>query len=324
MRLIRSSVLLLSALCGIFLLFVVQTIAQSEEIQKLETRLFELRQRYTDNHPEVMLLEKELRRAKKAAANGGRTEIERPGRAIERPRSEDSPDSGTTRGKERGARPYGLGDDVCDAGAEAPEDIARPARPDGDYPQGAYHVSTRGRGGNEGASDAPFLTITRCAEAMKAGDTCVVHQGTYRETVVLQRSGASGRPIRFVTAPGEHVVIDVTEPVKGPWILHQGSIYKAKIDSLTSQVFVDGEMAIEARWPNMTFAERWRPSSWAKSSKGSRYGKIVDADLAATNIDWTGAIATLNVAHQFFSWTRRVKKHTKGGRYSHTTRTSLV
>jgi hypothetical protein len=35
--------------------------------------------------------------------------------------------------------------------------------------------------------------------------------------------------------------------------------------------------------------------------KGSEHGKIVDAALAETNIDWTGAIAILNVTHQFYT-----------------------
>ena len=39
---------------------------------------------------------------------------------------------------------------------------------------------------------------------------------------------------------------------------------------------------------------------------------MVDPELSKTPIDWTGAVATLNVAHQFYTWTRTVKQHSAG------------
>jgi hypothetical protein len=265
-----------------------------------------------DNHPDIIYLQKELHKAKKSAGKRRHKDIGGHRKAGEPRVDHGRRDDLRTEAKEPDASTYGLDDESCNAGARMGNDVARGVRSEGSYLPGAYHVSPSGKDNNTGSQDSPFLTIAQCAAVMKAGDTCVVHQGTYRETVVLPRSGANGRPIRFLAAQDEGVVIDGTEPVTGPWTLHQGSVYKTKVDRLTSQVFVDGEMAIEARWPNISFAERWRQSSWAKTGKGSRYGKIVDANLASTQINWTGAIATLNVAHQFYSWTRRVKKHAKG------------
>jgi len=70
---------------------------------------------------------------------------------------------------------------------------------------------------------------------------------------------------------------------------------------------------VEARWPNMRFPEDlWDRSKWARAGKGSRYGRIVDPSLAGTGVDWTGARATLNVAHQFYTWTRPVESHGAG------------
>lgn len=51
---------------------------------------------------------------------------------------------------------------------------------------------------------------------------------------------------------------------------------------------------------------------WAATVEGSRYGIINDPALAETAIDWTGAHITLNVAHQFFTWTRTVTGHSEG------------
>lgn len=39
---------------------------------------------------------------------------------------------------------------------------------------------------------------------------------------------------------------------------------------------------------------------------------MVDPALSATGIDWTGAVAVLNVAHQFYTWTRDINSHSDG------------
>ena len=69
---------------------------------------------------------------------------------------------------------------------------------------------------------------------------------------------------------------------------------------------------IEARWPNMRFEEIWDRTKWARSDHGSRKDLMICDALAETGIDWTGALATLNVGHQYKTWTRDVTKHSKG------------
>lgn len=44
-----------------------------------------------------------------------------------------------------------------------------------------------------------------------------------------------------------------------------------------------------------------------------RYGEIHDPALSGFNFSWNGALATLQVAHQFYTWTRPVSNHTAGG-----------
>ena len=59
---------------------------------------------------------------------------------------------------------------------------------------------------------------------------------------------------------------------------------------------------------------RWRNTSQRVAALGpSRYGVIVDPALASFDFSWNGALATLNVAHQFFTWTRTVANHSVGG-----------
>ena len=42
-------------------------------------------------------------------------------------------------------------------------------------------------------------------------------------------------------------------------------------------------------------------------------GHIADPALGSSPFSWDGALATLQVAHQFFTWTRKVANHTVGG-----------
>lgn len=175
-----------------------------------------------------------------------------------------------------------------------------------------YYVSTKGNNQNPGTIERPFRTIQKCADLMQPGDICLVREGVYRETVRPKKGGIKGDPIRYVAYPGEKVTLSGTKIITGNWQKHRGKIYKVKVDRNISQLFVDGKMMIEARWPNMRFEQLWERSSWASSDDGSAYKNVVDEALAKTNIDWTGAIATLNVAHQFHTWTRKVSKHSKG------------
>jgi len=176
-----------------------------------------------------------------------------------------------------------------------------------------YFVAPDGKDATSGDKAAPFRTIGAAAKAMKPGDTCFVRGGVYRETVAVTRSGAKGKPIRFEAFPGEIVTLSGTQRLIGAWTKHKGSIYKTKVARRFIQLFADGDLMFEARWPNVTPAEILTRKAWANTGKGSRYGKVVDAKVAQTGVDWTGAVAVLNVAHQFYTWSRTVQTHAAGG-----------
>ncbi|MBL7043597.1 MAG: right-handed parallel beta-helix repeat-containing protein, partial [Pirellulaceae bacterium] len=74
-----------------------------------------------------------------------------------------------------------------------------------------YHVAgqdVRASDENTGSGDRPFKTIMRACQVVEPGDTIVVHQGIYRERVVLKRSGAPDRPITLRGAVDQQAVID--------------------------------------------------------------------------------------------------------------------
>jgi hypothetical protein len=74
-----------------------------------------------------------------------------------------------------------------------------------------YYVDRNlpGSDSNNGTSETtPFLTISKCASLMVAGDTCLVKNGTYAEVVTSVRSGTAGAPITFKNYPGHAPVLD--------------------------------------------------------------------------------------------------------------------
>ncbi|MBL7041240.1 MAG: right-handed parallel beta-helix repeat-containing protein [Pirellulaceae bacterium] len=175
-----------------------------------------------------------------------------------------------------------------------------------------YWVATDGSDTDPGSREKPVRTLQRAADAIRPGDTCTVRGGTYREAVTIRHSGTAGKPIRFVAAEGESVILDGTDLVTGKWTRYKDAIYCATVDGPVEQVFVDGVMQIEARWPNMRFEEIWDRTKWARSDHGSRKDLMICDAIAETGIDWTGALATLNVGHQYKTWTRDVTEHSKG------------
>ena len=119
---------------------------------------------------------------------------------------------------------------------------------------------------NSGTAGAPFATIQKAASVAQAGDTVKIRTGIYRETVIPVNSGTSGSPIVFEPDEGAEVTISGADMADGGWTQHSGNIYRKSIsmtngynDRMTdnttlmaNQVFVNGKMMIEARWPNVS------------------------------------------------------------------------
>ena len=120
----------------------------------------------------------------------------------------------------------------------------------------AYYVSPSGSDANVGIGPedtAALHTIQAGVDKLQAGDTLFIRGGVYREAVVFARSGATGEPIALKAFKGEKVGVTGCEPVVG-WRRHTGKVWKAPMPWTLglgrNQVFVDGQIAIEARHPN--------------------------------------------------------------------------
>ncbi len=137
-----------------------------------------------------------------------------------------------------------------------------------------YFISTTGNNNNPGTIEKPFKTIQNCAQIAQSGDICYIREGTYREKVIPANSGKPGHPIIFRAYNGEKVVISGAEIIQGEWQKHENGIYKITLaPSLYSgigknQIFVDREMMIEARWPNIDNPVGLTRNNHAISSNG--------------------------------------------------------
>ena len=149
-----------------------------------------------------------------------------------------------------------------------------------------FFVASNGKDTDPGTESRPFRTIQRAADLMRPGDTCTIRDGIYPETVRPPRSGIRGKPIRFRAYPGEEPQVHGADLVRG-WRHHDGAIYKMELGWETEQVFVDGRMMIEARWPN-TGPDLMHPTL-ARTDANTTATKLVDAALTQADGYWDGA-----------------------------------
>jgi Bacterial Ig domain len=175
---------------------------------------------------------------------------------------------------------------------------------------------------NDGSIDYPWASLNFALTQVTAGDSINIRKGSYHEKITKGSiSGTAAKPIIIQSYNGEKVTFDGTVPVNtitsGSWTQHSGDIYKLQLNEPTWQVFVDGEMMMNARWPNARFDDDsvYSRAVWAKGFDGTINGHI-DTDpsvhnLAAANIDATGAVVIANNRH-FDTYTRKVTAHSAG------------
>jgi len=172
-----------------------------------------------------------------------------------------------------------------------------------------YHVAPAGSDKNPGSAARPFATIQKAADVMVADDTCIVHAGTYRETVTPRNDGKADAPIVFQAGAEGRVTIDGSDVITG-WERHAGAIYKARMTwdlGRNNQVFFDGKIMDEARWPNDSDGDLLTADG-AKIGPASTPGAIRCGEFPN---DWKagslrGAVAWVMAQSKWSSWTAPV------------------
>ena len=65
------------------------------------------------------------------------------------------------------------------------------------------YVSPKGNDVSPGTKARPWATLGKACATVGPGDTVYLGTGTYRQTLRPGKSGEAGKPVRFVTLPGE-------------------------------------------------------------------------------------------------------------------------
>lgn len=159
------------------------------------------------------------------------------------------------------------------------------------------------RDANAGTETQPWKTISRATGVLQPGDTLLVKAGTYRETVILTKSGNAAQRITIQAHPGHErrAIINAAEPLKtwrkcaGPddcgGNANWSHIYYADVADLVNthpdktlairQVFQHGRLLPRSRYPD----RGWRypativdpRKTFSDSSLGKPDGYLVGA-----------------------------------------------
>ncbi len=166
----------------------------------------------------------------------------------------------------------------------------------------SYYVSPSGSDSAAGTLEQPFATVQHGVNKLLAGDTLVLRAGNYHESVTVARSGTAGAPITLAAYSGETPTLIGAQPVNGPWTLSSGSIYAAPWPSQPMQVFSDGHLLNEARWPNSPI-ESLAGMTYATADAGN------STSLAKANlppVDLTGAWIRIMAGEAWVGYDRQI------------------
>lgn len=163
-----------------------------------------------------------------------------------------------------------------------------------------YHVAKTKNANdrNPGTEEMPFRTVSRAAELVKPGDTVIVHEGIYSEVVKPKNSGTPSKPIRFIAADGEEVIMSNTIELSG-FAKYDDKIWcvevPEKVGIYRLQVFHEGKALTQGRHPNTHNREAAVP--YHASTNEQIFG--VHGDIVVGNEQPTEAIAR-SLAGKYF------------------------
>ena len=110
------------------------------------------------------------------------------------------------------------------------------------------HVAVNGSDTNDGSEAMPFLTVSKAAQLALAGDTVIIHEGTYREWVSPLNGGINNnKRIVYMSAPGEKVYLKGSDVIKG-WKRYRGNVWKVEIENSRFGDFNPYERKFQGDW----------------------------------------------------------------------------
>ena len=175
-----------------------------------------------------------------------------------------------------------------------------------------FYVSNDGLDKNAGTREEPFRTLARAALHAEGGDTVILRGGIYRETLTVRHSGTDTKPLTFMAAKGEEVVISGANLAED-WRAYKGSILQAKISKALeqgfNQVFLDGRMMHRARFPNEQSQDLHRPTLVTMKAGDSR---ITSPLLTQPDGFWNGGFVVGGFGHRWVFQCARINDYKAG------------
>jgi hypothetical protein len=164
-----------------------------------------------------------------------------------------------------------------------------------------WYVAPSGSDAGAGTLASPFRTIQEGANAANSGDAVAIEGGSYHETVTPPHGGVS-----FENYNGQTVTVSGADLISG-FSQKSGSIYQTSLPfnlgEGNNQVFVDGQMMNEARFPN-TSLDPLHPTQEAIQSLSGN--TIYDSNLNQPSGYWTGALIHITPGQGWVSYSGTV------------------
>ncbi len=159
---------------------------------------------------------------------------------------------------------------------------------------------------NPDATDGPFKTLGKAAEAVQPGQTCLLRKGFYPETLKPARSGEPGKPVTFQAYRDEPVTLSGADPLAG-WTPAEGKILKAPMDwdlGDQNQLFLGDAMLTEARWPDNPKGALLQPERATAESGAAN--TLTDSRLPGDAGAWKGALLWCAGGSKWICWSETV------------------
>ncbi|CAL4158267.1 unnamed protein product, partial [Meganyctiphanes norvegica] len=164
-----------------------------------------------------------------------------------------------------------------------------------------------------------FKTIQRCVDELKLsgpGSECHLRSGRYHEVININGlKGSTDKPYTIKNWKKEVPIWDGTVAIQPSKWDHDNNtgICSATITDDIFALFLDDDLLTPARWPDALWSNKtiFSNENWGHCDETSEYGYIIDngeADLAASGINATGAMAILNIG-SFNTYARPVVYH---------------
>ena len=177
-----------------------------------------------------------------------------------------------------------------------------------------YYVSVNGDDVNSGTLKSPFRTIAKATSVLRAGDTCFIYGGIYRELLKPQHDGLQNKPIVFRGIQGENVSISAMDKLQDAVVKDDILDFKVDFDLKNeNSVFCDGKPMILSRWPNKKNSNQMdiegaiikREGSSPSEIKSDEYPEWFSPDAIEGSTLWA------NAESKWSSWTSHVTGYNK-------------